>query len=502
MGIRHKPAISPTIASYNKKMRTYDKYNKVYLSFLLASITGFVIGFLFLEKPIYALAFLLGIPSLVLLYSKPEWGIIVILFLTATFVYDFDFFYVSLGFGKVAITDLLLMFMVFQILFRKFTYFNFKFRRTVLDIPLVFFFCAMLMGLCVAVFRYNIPFRAAKAQVHTLAYYSIFFVVMNLVKDLRTVRILIVSSFVIACLVSLGMILKNSTGGAFDFLIGYAGSQGEYEGVLRIFPPGSYLIFICLVTILSILLISNNPKNRFLFLCILALLAVGILLTFTRTFWVVGIVCCLVIFYFTSLKRKAKFVTYLSLSILVISALAMVFVPMNRLRVAVEERFLTLIDVNVVRSGSAEWRLTEYKYAIRKIEESPIVGIGLSSDYRPPFFRDDQLTYFIHNSYLWILKDMGVIGLIPFLILMMRFLIRGFKNWRSVKDSYLRAVVLGYTVGFLGLLLFALQGGTFMGHSSVSVFGFIMGLNEVVYKLDEREPGEAGKVEIQCHRGL
>ena len=152
---------------------------------------------------------------------------------------------------------------------------------------------------------------------------------------------------------------------------------------------------------------------------------------------------------------------------------------------ALTKRFMTLFQGrDTLKIDTVADRVTEYDYALQEIKSSPIYGIGLRNDYRPAFYGpDDQLTWYIHNSYLWVLKDMGFLGLIPFMIFYIGSLVRGFKKWNSVENQFLRAIVLGNTIGILGLMLFALQGGVLVNSWNTSVYGCVIGLNEVIYKL-------------------
>lgn len=470
----------------NQRMITYKKF-KLPLPVFLIVIAGFILGSLLLQKPALVLAFIIGIPFLVLLYSKPELGIIIIVAFTASFVYDFEFPLISIGVARLAISDFLLLYLISVIFIRKFANSNFKFERTPLDIPLILFYCCALIGLMISVVGKGLSLMSLMEvldQVRILGYYSIFFVVTNLVRDVKTLRILTGALFVISCLVAAGIILQSLTGGTLSYIKGDSGSSAMHGEILRIVPPGSSLIFISLVAAFSIMLFSEKTYGKRIFFIVFVLLSVGIALTLTRAYWIVSALCLLILVGFAPLGKKLKVFAVLVLCGIGVYTATATYMPMRSASVEVKKRFETMSRGNAEEIGTVEDRLTEYEYALEKIRSAPVFGIGLRSDYRPPFYGpDDELTYFIHNSYLWIIKDMGLVGLCIFLILMMRFLFRGFRKWRMIKDTYLSSIVLAYSVSLLGLMVFALQGSTFVSSWNVSVYGLMMGLNEVIYRL-------------------
>jgi O-antigen ligase len=460
------------------------KLNQLPLSIPIVVTVGFIMGCLFLTGPILLLSVFFGILLLVLLYSKPEFGIIIIVAFTATFVYDFEFPLIPIGVARLEISDLLLLYLISVIFIRKIVDSNFEFERTPLDIPLILFYCCALIGLMISVLGKGLSLMQVLDQVRILGYYSVFFVVTNLVRDVKTLRTLVGSLFVISCLVAAGIILQSLTGGALPYLKGYSGSSAMYQDILRIAPPGVSLIFISLVAAFSIMLFSEKTWRERIFFIIFVLLSGGITLTFTRAYWIVSALCLLIAAGFAPLGKKLKvFVISVFCGIAVYAAIA-TYMPMRSVGVVVSERFKTLLSGSAEEIGTVDDRLTEYEYALEKIRSAPVFGIGLRSEYRPPFYGpEDELTYFVHNSYLWIIKDMGLVGLCIFLILMMRFLFRGFRKWRMIKDTYLSSIVLAYSISVLGLMVIALQSSTFVSNKYVCVYGLMMGINEVIYRL-------------------
>jgi O-antigen ligase len=140
------------------------------------------------------------------------------------------------------------------------------------------------------------------------------------------------------------------------------------------------------------------------------------------------------------------------------------------------------------KSDSLEWRRVENKYALQQIVKHPFLGIGLGKDYRPQIFGSyDTSTGYIHNGYLGILLDVGLIGLLPLLWFFVRFVIRGFRNWDKIKDTYMNLLLTGFTLSVLGVLLINMVSPVFRQWFSIVVFPTIIGLSEVIIRINEME---------------
>jgi O-antigen ligase len=178
-----------------------------------------------------------------------------------------------------------------------------------------------------------------------------------------------------------------------------------------------------------------------------------------------------------------------------------VILPISRLSKTVKvysdsivERFSTLFTVKETwTSGSLEWRKIENQYAWRNIVQHPLLGIGLFNIYRPPLpgmniGREGwDSKRFIHNGYLWVLVNMGLIGFIPLMWFYIRFLIRGLLNWRKIRDPKERSVVLGYAICGVALSLSILVEPRLMQWRGIMVIATIAGMNEVIIHRNKKD---------------
>jgi hypothetical protein len=61
------------------------------------------------------------------------------------------------------------------------------------------------------------------------------------------------------------------------------------------------------------------------------------------------------------------------------------------------------------------------------------------------------------------------------------FLFRGFKYWRKIANDHYRAVVLGFSLVYLAILIAAIVNSTFMQWRWTPVLGIMFGINEVIF---------------------
>ena len=156
---------------------------------------------------------------------------------------------------------------------------------------------------------------------------------------------------------------------------------------------------------------------------------------------------------------------------------------------AVFDRFTSLFTGSkLVESSTLQDRFTENGFALDNISEHPVLGIGLGTEYRPSLYgKKDEILYFVHNNYLWIVLDTGVTGLVFYMWFFLGFIIRALNNWRTIKDDYLRSALLGFMLSGTAMLFQALVDPVFMYWFSIVIIAIIAGLSEVIININSNE---------------
>jgi O-antigen ligase len=147
------------------------------------------------------------------------------------------------------------------------------------------------------------------------------------------------------------------------------------------------------------------------------------------------------------------------------------------------ERLSRMFSADIVKSGeNLAPRWEEIQYAWTAISQHPILGIGLHNTYRPPFYLGEPagLRTYVHNAYLSLWLKTGLLGLTSFVWLSVAFVKRGCRDWLRVKDDSLRAIYLGCTMAYVGMMISNVVSPSFVQAGSLAILGVILGINEAI----------------------
>ncbi|MEK9183558.1 MAG: O-antigen ligase family protein [Patescibacteria group bacterium] len=209
-----------------------------------------------------------------------------------------------------------------------------------------------------------------------------------------------------------------------------------------LFPHPNILATFLVLSLLSVYFLYNK-KFLFLFVATIFINWLGLILTFSRAGWIVGIMASalfLLINYNKDLLLIV-FLTFVTLSLMFSWAI------------------FPRVNFNY-QDFSVQNRLSDYQFAWEKIKEKPWFGHGLTfaMGERP-----------IHNLYLTIAVEIGLVGFSLFLIFLIYLFIGNWPaSWRmeigNLKIMLLALVLLGLFDHFLwtlrsGLIIFWLVSG-------------------------------------------
>ncbi len=135
---------------------------------------------------------------------------------------------------------------------------------------------------------------------------------------------------------------------------------------------------------------------------------------------------------------------------------------------------------------STQWRLKENELALIKIREYPLLGIGPGGPYRQPWWSGDNLTSYVHNAYLFLLMDLGIVGLLPFIWFSIVFLRRGFSAYYDGHDPVRKSLAISFTLSYIAVLFSSATSPRLFEQGYILLLGVILGLNEVIIRLDRQ----------------
>ncbi len=461
---------------------------------VLGLISGFLATKLSWDLMMLALG---GLVVLLFSFSRPELVILLTLVASSSIFAQNQIPTISIGFAFSAI-ELCLIFLLGLVIVQTLGDKKSPFVKTPLDLPIALFFGASFISLLNAVLNLGADVDLLEYQWRILFNYLAFFAVTNLVRTRRQLMTLVVGMLVIATIVAVMMIVQQAVGDSVVILPGKVGTAGVFEsdfaGVTRVLPPGQSLTLVMLMPAL-ILFISREHLGQMQWLLFLAigLLFVALAFTFNRSSWV-GIAISIAFVFLRSNRNQRKNLLLLLYAVTVIIAVviplsSMYFPKLGDIFNALYLRAASLFTGDEVKySSSWQWRVLENKYARISIQRHPLFGIGPGNDYRPRIrLEGDYLTGYMHNAYLFILVDLGIAGFVPFIWFSALFLFRGYRLWQRVKDKVFMAVVLGFTLSYVTVLIASIASPMFMAWYWTPVLGVMLGVNEVIYRLDGME---------------
>ena len=476
----------------------YERLRHVFLLIGVAIIIGFATGgaVMFLSPFVVILAFVILVAA-VIVVKKPELGILGFVALTSTVLESESNPGISIGFGHIYLSDILVFFSFLYIIWRLMFRLETKFVRTPLDIPLVLFILVALVSTGVAMLRGTVTLKACLGPVRDVVNYAIFFGVTNLVRSEKQLKLVLGSMIGFAIMVSIVMMAQYALGTKLPFLPGRVEvllTEGtRYSSVTRIIPPGYSIVFVGFVTACSIWFFDNTQRRSWALALPIFITGMGVLLTFKRHFWGALMVIFLIMLLLGN-RKEIQRILIRGLSTIAVMAVAIYFIlnytgslGPNLIKGAVD-RFLSLSQANTYEDpdSSLRWRDFENQYAMSNILSHPLIGIGLGTRYRPWVPSRDWANFdgraFIHNGIFWLLLRTGSLGFIFMTWLMTIYVVRGFKYWRLVHNSTYSAYMLGFTFSMLGMLMGIWVEPLISEWYWTGVIAVMMGCNELIIR--------------------
>jgi O-antigen ligase len=436
---------------------------------------------------------LAGLPILFLAFKRPHCVLLLLLILSSTFVEARNLPYLF-GFSALEWCVILLLGLVVTRALSDRG--KDAFVRTPLDWPVFLFFLAGTISLISAVYTLGTVEEFRNRIWRTLLLYLVFFAVTNLVRTRRQLMTLVGGMFVVASVVAAFMVLQQAVGPGVNIIPGqyraYAATAlgQELKGVARVSPPGALIVFVMLLPAFVLHVTPEYLKgHKWLSYIPVVLLPPAIAFTFDRNMWL-GAISGSIAFILISRLKSRRFVSLvLVLAVgasLLVSLLNVYFPRIDTVVEGLSARFNSLFAGDeLVYDASTQWRLRENELAVAKIKEYPVLGIGPSGEYRPSWSNTDKLTGYVHNAYLFLLVDVGIVGFLPLLWLSVAYLARGICGWHTLRDPVLRGLVLGFVLSFVALLVSNLAAPRFLEMNGALLVGVILGISEVAIRLEQ-----------------
>lgn len=461
---------------------------------ITALILGIIFGFLATELSL-AMA-LVALGGLVVVYAafyRPEWIILLMLVVYATIIDDRSIPRIAKRFTAVEVCLLLLLGLIIIRAFSKSNRAEGGFVHTPLDWPVFLFFAVSTVSFLNAKYNLGTNTIIASLSWRNLSLYMIFFAVTNFIRTRRQLMILIGSMFVMAAVVAGLMIVQQFLGPGVSIIpskeeVGTATALGqELYDVARVTAPGAAIVYVMLLPAFVLYITPEClPARKWLLLIVIVLFPVAIAFTFTRSMWSGAVLSCVL---FILIARGNKNFVLLLLALVIAASL---LVPLINAYFPRTETIVEALSLRVgslfagdklIEDKSTQWRLRENEQVIPTIKKYPIWGVGPGGEYRAPWDKGDAYTHYIHNGYLYLLVDLGIVGFLPFLWFSIVFLVRGLLAWYRLQDPVLKSIIIGFTLSYVAVLSSSGTSPRFFEQNYILLIGVMLGINEVVIRL-------------------
>ena len=349
--------------------------------------------------------------------------------------------------------------------------------RNPFGLPLLFFAAVTLASATQAA----APFESAKGAVRAAAFVLLPFPAYLALRDVRTFRrVVSVASVsgVAAALIMSVLLIPH---------VGRLAHSSAYAGALfgNYMTYGAYLT-VFILPLLSLLLFDVDPGRRPTRLALLCVFGGSLLLCHSRGAWVslaAGIGFLLMLRSEMGSRRKWALV-----GVGVAAGAVVLLLP--GVRPAIVARAVTMFDPEF---ASNKTRLLRWAFALLMFAQHPVLGAGhgmFARTYVNEAFVGEigRFQMGAHNEYVQILAELGAVGMLGWMWLLVAFYVYGFRLLGRVTQPYWHAMVAGIMAvqtacNVHNLVGNFMAGGTWtvpfwLAYAALAAIGYIAGRSE------------------------
>ncbi len=298
---------------------------------------------------------------------------------------------------------------------------------------------ATLIGVLVGRVR---PFAGFFFLLKYYEYFFLYFMTVNLVTDEKQIKRLVTVSLVTCFLVSLYAIFQMASGQRAS--APFEGKEGEPNTL------GGYLVFM-LSIVTGLLTIPGASRSRVSHAVLLLLGFIALQATLSRSSYLAAGVVVVVFMAYIS-RRNPLLLTFVLFGMLAAPLWAPESVK-NRVlytftQKAQEGEQFRVGGVKVDTSTTD--RLRSWQEAVNFWKKSPLWGNGVTGG---PF---------MDAMYPKLLADVGLLGIVAFGFLMWSIYRLARSALEEIDDPYFQGIILGFLLGFVGMLIHGIGANTFI----------------------------------------
>jgi len=370
---------------------------------------------------------------------------------------------------------------------------EFKITHTPLNLPVLSFIIVCILSILWS----NSRFISLKELPLFLAGPLLYFIVNNnniIYNKQKINRILNILLFVGTLFGIYGILQYN--GIDFPFWIKNLGRQKVFGLFGNVNYFAEYLI-IPLPIAISLFFVSKNKTSKILLS--IGILAMGgsLIATFTRGTYLglaISLIFMFILFLISQgknfLKENKKIFIIILIAILVVTYLFVFPNPLNKSGTVISKIKGRISISQLTQGSSLKRRIAIWKFTGMMIKDHLLLGSGIgtfkynSLNYQAKFFDQGQnrslypygIADKVHNEYLQLWAELGIIGLGVFVWIIFSFFNYGLKLLKRTKDDYKEGIIIGLMGGIIAVLIEGLFGFPLHQPATIVLFWLALAL--------------------------
>ena len=333
---------------------------------------------------------------------------------------------------------------------------------------LILFLGTCLISVFVGLAKGN-QIQAVLFDFRVFMYYLIFFPSMLILKDfskLKSLFYFVLAIGTIKCLFdiirSLFLLPRSFDDVTLSFL-----PFARLTGYSEVIYP------MTLVTVFSLFFFQRQIEKKIILTFIFIISLIAVFLSYTRGSWLAVFITIIIASVFLIRSKRIAInwnIISMILAIIILFSFISTALGIISFDVLLQRLFSVTYDkIDISNLG----RLVEYVTAVEAFLTSPMVGAGFGFyfEYFSPGI-GYLSTIYCHNSYLYILSKMGIIGFVPFIML----IIYSISVIVKILKSKLEIEEISIVFSFLVMLLFLVIKSFTTWHLNTVTFSLFVGL--------------------------
>lgn len=313
---------------------------------------------------------------------------------------------------------------------------------------------------------------ALSETIRFFSYIMIFYTIKFKFNEKSYIKKIIMALYCSTAVVAVIGIYQYITGGkgvAKEFKTGFDYTKVKIPSTLG--NPNSLAAFmvIAIFPIIMMIIYEKNKLKKSLYVLFTLAMFFNIVFTYSRSSYVgigVGLICLL---FFYSLKM------------LVVLVPVFLFGFFNS---KVRERVL-----NIASSSENVTRFKLWKIALKMVKDHPVLGVGNGNyvtrydEYvkRYPYLEYGYSHFPAHNSYLKVFSELGIIGMVNFISIIILSIIHVKKFVDTTDDKFFKYFFTGFLAATIAFLVMNTADNLFFVPKVATFFWVLLALSEAAY---------------------